>query len=302
MLDDVIGYLRCPQCASGHSGNSALRRVGAALCCRAGHSFDIARSGYVNLLPGGLSAGSGDTAPMVAARQDFLSGGHYEGLASALADVAAPGCAPGGCVIELGAGTGYYLAAVLDRLPGVAGLALDLSKSALKVAARSHPRAGAVGCDAWRGLPVADGAAGLVLSVFAPRDGPEFRRVLRDTGRLIVVAPAADHLAELIELLGLLTVDPRKEDRLAAKLGPYFEVAAASEYRARLDLGHTAVSSLAAMGPGSWHADAETLAERVAHLPNPTEVNVAVTITSYRPRPTPPAPPTCPGQIRPTLS
>ncbi len=91
------------------------------------------------------------------------------------------------------------------------------------MAARAHRRIGAVGCDAWRPLPVADAAAGLVLNVFAPRDGAELRRILRPDGALLLVTPAADHLAELIGPLGLLSVDERKPERLADKLGPYFE-------------------------------------------------------------------------------
>jgi len=71
-------------------------------------------------------------------------------IAAALADAAAASVAgrSSGCVVDVGAGTGYYLAAVLARLPGHAGVALDLSKHALRVAARAHRRIGAVGCDA----------------------------------------------------------------------------------------------------------------------------------------------------------
>lgn len=68
MLDDVLPLLRCPVCAA------ALHRAGPAVRCPAGHSFDVARSGYVSLLPGG--AGTADTAQMVAARDRFLSAGH----------------------------------------------------------------------------------------------------------------------------------------------------------------------------------------------------------------------------------
>ncbi len=165
----------------------------------------------------------------------------------------------------------------------MAGLALDLSKSALKVAVRSHARAVAIGCDAWRELPVADDAADLAISVFAPRDGSELRRVLRDDGHLIVVAPAADHLAELVEPLGLLTVDPRKAERLAAKFGPYFELSFTREYRASVGLDRRALVAVAAMGPGAWHADATALTERVERLGERTSVTVAATIACYRP-------------------
>jgi hypothetical protein len=63
----------------------------------------------------------------------------------------------------------------------------------------------------------------LVLSVFAPRNGAELRRILSPAGRLLVVTPQRDHLGEIVRPLGLLPVDKRKEERLADTLGPYFE-------------------------------------------------------------------------------
>ncbi len=284
MLDDVLGWLRCPHCGR------QLTRAGGSLRCGAGHSFDIARRGYVSLLQPG-ARGGGDTAAMVRAREEFLATGHFAPVAAALADAAAaatgretrPSREPG-CVLDAGAGTGYYLAAVLDRLPGLAGLALDASGHALRRAARAHPRIGAVGCDAWRPLPVADAAADVVLNVFAPRHGAELRRVLRPGGRLLVVTPAADHLAELTGPLGLLSVDERKRERLADNLGPSFDLVAEREHRGAMTLSHQEMAALAAMGPSSWHASQAATAERVASLPDPLTVTRAVSLMVLRPR------------------
>src|SRR6266571_8501731 len=282
MLDDVIKYLACPYCGGG------LARDGGSLRCRAGHAFDIARHGYVSLLRPGARRGRGDTAAMVRARDDFLTAGHFAGLAAELARAAedAAGSVQGpGCVADVGAGTGYYLAAVLGRLPGRAGLALDISKPALRRAARAHQRIGAVACDAWLPLPVADSAAVLVLNVFAPRNGTELRRILSPAGRLIVVTPQRDHLGELVGPLGLLTVDRRKEERLAGKLGPYFELSWRHEHRVTLSLSHQAAGELAAMGPSSWHASAPALEARIGRLPDPVPVTLAVTVSAYQHRP-----------------
>ncbi len=283
MLDRAVGYLRCPQCAKGGS----LARVGGTLRCANGHRFDIARSGYVNLLPAGPPKNPGDTPAMVAARRDFLAAGHFAGLAGALAEIAATELTSpaAGCVVDSGAGTGYYLATLLDRLPGRVGLALDVSKSALRVAARAHPRAAAVGCDVWRQLPVADRAAGLALSLFAPRNAAELARILRPGGRLLVGTPAADHLVELIGPLGMVTVDETKETRLAGQLSPCFDLDAATEYRTELHLDHPAVSALVAMGPSSWHVEPGSLAAGLERLGDPVPVTVAVRIASYRPGP-----------------
>ena len=271
----MIPYLACPHC-----GGDMSRAVGS-LRCQAGHAFDIARHGYVSLLPA-RSAG-GDTAAMVQARGDFLAAGHFAGLAAELTRAArAAGGPAAGCVADVGAGTGYYLAAVLDGLPGRAGLALDSSKFALRRAARAHRRIGAVGCDAWQPLPVADSAAALVLNVFAPRNGAELRRILAPSGTLLVVTPTRDHLAELVGPLELLAVDRRKPERLAGKLGPYFELAGLREHTETLSLPRRAVGELVAMGPSSWHLDAPTLEARIAGLPEPVPVTLAVTLSAYQ--------------------
>ena len=287
MLQDVVEYLVCPHCGL------ALETApdGRALRCAARHSFDIARQGYASLLPGDAHTGTGDTAAMVAARDDFLGAGHYAPIAAALAEAAAlavpeavsdaASSAVDGCVVDLGAGTGHYLAAVLDALPEAHGIALDISKFALRRAARAHPRAGAVVCDAWRPLPLRDGAADLVLNVFAPRNGPELRRVLRPGGTLLVVSPTPRHLGELVGALGLLGVDERKEQRLAATLGPYLDAAGSSGHGFPMLLDHAAVRTVVGMGPSAWHTDPAVLADRIAALPDPVPVTASVTLSAF---------------------
>ena len=274
----VVACLACPYCAAD------LVPAPGALRCPAGHSFDLARQGYVTLLPlgGGRGAGraAGDTAGMVAARDRFLSAGHYAPLTRALV-AAAAGAGPG-AVLDVGAGTGHHLAAVLDAAAGRVGVALDASRYAARRAARAHPRAGAVVADAWRGLPVRTAAAGLVLDVFAPRNGPEIARVLAPGGQLLVVTPAADHLAELVGALGLLTVDGRKDERLAGSLEPHLVPVDRTEHRWPLSLPVADAVAAAAMGPSAHHLDPAELADRAAALPDPVPTTAAVVLTRYR--------------------
>ncbi|MFC8854943.1 putative RNA methyltransferase, partial [Streptomyces sp. NPDC057144] len=190
-LDLSLDLLCCPTCRTRR-----LHPEGGALRCPVGHTFDIARHGYASLLTG-TRATSGDDAAMVQARDRFLSTGAYAPVREVGARLATEAVSGQGTVVDVGCGTGYYLAGVLDQLPGARGLGLDTSVRALRSAARAHDRAAAVTWDVFRPFPLVDGAADVVLDVFAPRNPAEFHRVLRATGRLIVVRPTGRHLAEL---------------------------------------------------------------------------------------------------------
>jgi 23S rRNA (guanine745-N1)-methyltransferase len=224
---------------------------------------------------------------MVAAREEFLAAGHFGFVSTALsraATQALTGSVYPPLVVDAGAGTGQHLAAVLDGLPSAHGLALDVSKPALRRAARAHPRAAAAGCDTWGPLPLANASASLVLNVFAPRNGAEFHRVLRPDGRLLVLTPAPDHLAELVERLGLLRVDPGKAARLAASLSEHFVLTRYATHHRRLALTRREVRTVVEMGPSAWHRDPGLLADRIAGLAEPVPATAAVRLGTYRPR------------------
>ena len=276
MLDEVVGWLRCPHCVS------RLSIVDGAARCSNRHSFDIARQGYLNLLGGGRAVPAGDTAEMVGARADFLAAGHYAPITAALTDAAAG--APAGGVLDLGAGTGHHLAAVLTAAPDRVGLAVEVSKPALRRAARAHPRAAAIAADVWAGLPVADRAVTLVQSVFAPRNPAETHRVLADGGVLVVAAPTARHLGELVEALGLLRVAPDKRARLEASLADGFITAAAVEVEFELRLRHAEVHTAVRMGPNAWHTEPDRLSAAITALPDPVAVTASVTVSTHRRR------------------
>lgn len=275
MLADVVAYLRCPVC---HQPLAA--GTGGSLTCPARHSFDTARQGYVTLAAAPIGH-EGDTGDMVDARAEFLAGGHYDFIFSALAAAAAPLPLRHGLVVDAGAGTGAYLAAVLDALAGATGLALDVSRPALRRAARAHPRAGAVRCDVWQALPVADGQADLLLDVFAPRNGAEFARVLRPGGTLLVVTPTQDHLKELVAALRLLRVDPDKRERMAAGLGARFRPSQEEVLVRTLTLCQTEVAALVGMGPSTWHTDPASLRRAITQLPEPVRVTASVRLSRY---------------------
>lgn len=255
------------------------------LQCPQGHAFDIARQGYVNLLMPSTHTGTADTPEMVAAREESFAAGHLQPLIERVSEVVAEvASALPGCCVDAGAGTGAYLAAALDRLPDRCGIALDLSKHAMRRAARAHERIGAVVCDVWGRLPLLDGSAAVVLSAFAPRNAAEFARVLSPGASVVVVAPTARHLASLVEPLGLVTVDRRKSERLEAQLSPLFERQGEEEFEREVELSAAEAESAIEMGPSARHVDLAALRPRLAMLGAPIRTAVSVTIGVWRRR------------------
>nr|BAQ21929.1 putative rRNA methyltransferase [Streptomyces versipellis] len=275
-LELSLDLLCCPTCRTRH-----LHPERGALRCPVGHTFDIARPGYAGLLTG-TRATSGDDAAMVQARDRFLSTGTYAPIRKVGAGLAADAASEQATVVDVGCGTGYYLAGVLDQLPGARGLGLDTSVRALRLAARAHDRAAAVAWDVFRPFPLADGVADVVLDVFAPRNPAEFRRVLRPTGRLIVVRPTARHLAELRgRLPAMVTIDPAKEKRLHRVLDPFFEAAITEQVEYPATLTRLDALNLVAMTPSARHVSRTDLNDE-GFLPD--QVTVSVLATAYQPR------------------
>lgn len=275
MLADVVEHLRCPVCAERLAlGSGALR-------CSSGHLFDIARQGYANLLPGGARPGTADTPEMVRAREGFLGAGHFDPLTRLLAERVTDGLTDA-FVLDAGAGTGHYLRNVLDRSPGTVGLALDISKHAARRAAHAHPRIGAVVADLWRPLPVQDATADAVVNVFAPRNAPEFHRVLKPGGALYAVTPSERHLGTLVRSLGLLSVDERKSERMDTALADHFRLQARESLEAEAPMSHDDALTLVGMGPSAHHVPPEKLRRRLAELPDPLPVPLSFVLSVFR--------------------
>lgn len=219
---------------------------------------------------------------MVRARAAFLGAGHFAPIVERLARTVARSMNGPGCVVDAGAGTGYYLSRILDRTPGVVGLAVDISKHAARRAAKAHPRAGAVVADLWRPLPVRGGAADVVVNVFAPRNAAEFHRVLRPDGPLFAVTPSSGHLGPLVEALGLISIDERKIERTDAALAGYFKPDGRERVDAEAVLTHDEITTLVGMGPSAHHVPEEALRERLERLPDPLPVPLSFVLSAYR--------------------
>ena len=182
--------LICPVCGK------PLQRVEKALVCPSGHSFDIARQGYVNLLTVQQkhSLSPGDTREQVLSRRAFLEAGFYAPISDALNQAALDWGAKGE-ILDVGCGEGYY-SARLARAMAAPLTGLDISKEAVRCAAAKYKDAAWL-CATAAHIPVADGSAGTLTSLFALTLPEEFHRVLRPDGLFFQVLAGEDHLLGL---------------------------------------------------------------------------------------------------------
>src|ERR1039457_7241660 len=174
----------------------ALGREERRLLCPRGHSFDIARRGYVNLPhpQERRSKQPADRAAAVAGRRRLHDRGVTEPLLRAIAEIVA--ASPADIVLDAGCGDGFYLGA-LARQTGFDAHGVDISIPAVDAAARRYPGCEWIVANADRFVPYADSSFSIVLSITARMNVAEFRRVLRDGGRLLVALPAPEDLVGL---------------------------------------------------------------------------------------------------------
>ena len=186
--------LLCPICGE------ILARIEKQYRCGNGHSFDLARQGYVNLLPvqQKRSLNPGDTREQVLGRRAFLETGCYEPISNTLNETAKELGATGP-ILDVGCGEGYYSARLAEALDAEL-TGLDISKEAVRCAAAKYKGPQWL-CGTAAHLPVETGSAGVVTSLFALTMAEEFKRVLRPDGYFFQVLAAEDHLLGLKSII-----------------------------------------------------------------------------------------------------
>lgn len=186
--------LICPKCGG------KLARDGRSFLCPQKHCFDIAKSGYVNLLTSDRmnSALPGDNKLMVRARKQFLDKGYYEILAAALCGTVRRHSAENVKILDAGCGEGYYTEKIAETVGDLNAeiVGIDISKTAADYAARRTKPALFAVASVFR-MPVESESCHIVTSLFAPYCGEEFLRVLKKDGVLIMVIPSERHLWQL---------------------------------------------------------------------------------------------------------
>lgn len=256
----LASWLRCPSCGEDLHAVPPL-----VLRCDRGHAVDVNKRGYASLLAPGTRV-IGDSAGMLAARSGFLERGHYaplvDGLVGALtaatgrqeASVQDGAPATGGLrILDAGCGTGHYLHAVLDRIPGATGLAADLSPAAVAIAVRARRDIDGLVADTWAALPLRDDVADVILDVFAPRNLPEFHRALAPGGHVAIVAAGPRHLEELRAEGRAVGVQEDKRERILEAADPLFEPVSETRVQRVLRLSEEDVDLLLGMGPSAHH-------------------------------------------------
>lgn len=284
MLSHVIDLLADPIDGTPLAGADDFTRLVSA----SGHSYDVAKQGYVTLAGGAGLKHAGDSADMVAARESFLSLGHFAPFVEAVSDAVLDAVEEAGvddeaapAIAEVGAGTGYYLAHTLDLLGDARGVGIDISVAAAKLLAKSHPRVGAVVADIWEGLPLIDESVDAISVVFAPRNPAEFARVLRPEGKVVTLTPAPGHLDELREPLGIIGVEENKLDRMVEQAAGHLQVVGDPEPLAfPITLDRSAIAAQVGMSPSARHID--DLAARLDDLPATMNVTARAHLTRMR--------------------
>ena len=203
LIEEANSLYICPVC------NEPLQRHPAdhRYVCQNQHSFDVAKEGYVNLLPVQYkhSKEPGDNKLMMTARREFLEAGFYEPMAKAVAmmiDVVNLQDQPLR-LLDLGCGEGYYsrkIAAHCNHSERIALHGIDIAKFAVAAAAKKQPTARFIVASSNR-LPYPDQYFDFVLRIFAPSDDGELKRVLKPSGHLLTVTPGPRHLWQLKEFI-----------------------------------------------------------------------------------------------------
>ncbi|MDH4099165.1 MAG: methyltransferase domain-containing protein [Nitrospirota bacterium] len=207
--------LICPVRGCGKPLEPAER----ALACENRHTFDIAKSGYVNLLQpqDRRSPNPGDSKEMVQARRRFVDRGHAALLAEllwqAIGDLGLPA---GFSLLDAGCGEGYFPGIISSHFPEADIRGVDISVPAIDAAARKYPNVRWLVANADRFLPFVDGSFDVVMSITARKNSAEFRRIISPTGRLLVAVPGEDDQIELREaVLGKGVQKDRTESTLS---------------------------------------------------------------------------------------
>lgn len=241
----------CPLC------HAPLSRRERAYVCPQHHQFDIAKEGYVNLLPvqHKRSRDPGDSAEMMQARRAFLDAGYYQPLRDTLGSLLQARLpAQGGAVLDIGCGEGYYTHAFaqIASETGAQTFGLDVSKAAIRAAAKRYPQAMFCVASSHR-LPFNDNSIDALVRIYAPCKAQELARVVKAHGTVLTAAPGPRHL---LELKGLIYDEVQLHAENSGEIAG-FSVVEQRSLAYEINLTGPQAVALLQMTPFAWRAKPE---------------------------------------------
>ena len=247
--------LRCPVCQHSLFLNERT------YCCEKKHSFDLAKEDYVNLLLSHQrrSKNPGDDKVMIQARRRFFDSGAFEPITQAIQRSTSHFSQP--AILDCGCGEGHFLSALKGNRFG-----LDVSKEAIRCAAKRYKEITWMVANGMRDLPFSDQSIDCILSILAPRNSEEFARILKPDGQLLLGVPGPNHLIELRTRLCVNTSDfEEKADDATAKCAPRFKETAREHVSYKINLTKEQVIDLIQMTPIFWNSSPKAK-EEIQHL------------------------------------
>jgi 23S rRNA (guanine745-N1)-methyltransferase len=273
--------LQCPVC------ENTLNESEDRFFCQQSHTFDRAREGYVNLLipHKGMSRVTGDTKPMLVARREFLQHGYFNFLFTQLVHAARKilsQASDPASVLDIACGEGAligYLRTELTQLStehaaALRFYAIDVSKDALKMAARMHKGCQFALANVHQRIPLVDRSIALITAVCAPRNFAEFSRVLTNNGKVMIAIPTPRHLNQLRSFTKLLEIEEEKELKIIES-AKGFQLIDKVEIEDNRELSNELLQNVITMTPNFWHR------EQRVHLPEALSLTFSFKILTF---------------------
>lgn len=244
---------QCPLC------QLPLAQAQQAYVCANNHQFDVAKEGYVNLMPAHhkRSKDPGDNKEMTQARRRFLNAGHYDPMRNRVSELCSQYLKESGHqLLDIGCGEGYYTtfvaAALTQQYPEAQTFGLDISKVAVRYAAKRYPNCQFAVASSHR-LPFADNSLDGVLRIYAPCKAEELARCVTANGVVITVTPAPHHLYQYKEhIYETVRLHDDKPEEIAG-----FQLVHSEQLRYTMALSSQDALDLLQMTPLAWHASDE---------------------------------------------
>ena len=187
--------LGCPKC------HKELKLIDKSYKCEEGHCYDVAKSGYINLLlnPDKATNNPGDNKDSLLCRKAFLNAGYYDVILNEVTGYIKKHPIENSTLLDLGCGEGYYTYQMYNQL-GNQVLGLDISKTGIQMASKySKDITWIVGNS--KNVPVTDHSIDILTALFTVVNEDEIKRILNENGYMIHVTANNQHLIEFKELI-----------------------------------------------------------------------------------------------------